>query len=171
MFEGSGADVVAVNLDPDFAHIATITHHGSRNFAVWTVDANGSRLDLVVNEIGSYSGVRPIDFRDRPAAFQIESDGEWTILVQALDKAPRWPDHSAGTGSAVLVVAPEAVQGLTTVTITHSGESNFVVWAYGDRNTDLLVNEIGPYSGKTILPAWAVAIEIEADGAWTMTTE
>lgn len=170
VFEGSGADVIAIDLDPDFAHTATITHNGSSNFAVWTIDANGSRLDLLVNEIGTYSGVRPIDFRDRPAAFQIEADGQWTVVVQALNKAPRWPDQSSGTGSTVLVIAPDAVRGLTTVAITHSGESNFVVWAYGARNSDLLVNEIGSYSGKTILPTWTVAIEIEADGAWAITT-
>jgi len=169
VFEGVGADVVALDLDPEFAHIATITHHGSRNFIVWTVDANGSRMDLVVNEIGTYSGVRPIDFRESPAALQIEADGAWTIVVQALEKAPRWPAQSSGTGSAVLVVDPSAVRGLTTVAITHSGESNFVVWAYGERNADLLVNEIGSYSGRTILPTWAIALEIEADGAWTIT--
>ena len=169
VFEGVGADVVALDLDPEFAHIATITHHGSSNFVVWTVDANGSRMDLVVNEIGNYSGVRPIDFQESPAALQVEADGAWTIVVQALEKAPRWPGQSSGTGSAVLVVDPGAVQGLTTVTITHAGDSNFVVWAYGGRNADLLVNEIGSYSGTTILPTWAVALEIEADGAWTIT--
>lgn len=168
-FEGFGADVITIDLDPDFAHIATITHTGSSNFVVWTIGADGSQLDLLVNEIGNYSGVRPVDFRDNPAALQIEADGGWRIVIQALNKAPRWPAQSAGTGSAVLVVDPGAVSGLTTVTITHSGESNFVVWAYGERNTDLLVNEIGSYSGRTILPSWALVLEIEADGAWTIT--
>lgn len=45
--------------------------------------------------------------------------------------------------------------GLTMVKITYKGSSNFVVHAYGDYQ-ELLVNEIGRYSGEVLLP----------DGRW-----
>jgi hypothetical protein len=57
--------------------------------------------------------------------------------------------------------------GLTTLKITHSGSSNFAVKAYGD-SSRLLVNEIGKYSGETLLPSGTVLLEVEADGNWTL---
>lgn len=40
--------------------------------------------------------------------------------------------------------------------------------AYASGGTDLLVNEIGNYSGETLLPDGTLVLEITADGAWTM---
>ncbi|HEY7223724.1 MAG TPA: hypothetical protein VH561_09065 [Micromonosporaceae bacterium] len=169
VFQGRGDKVVKLKLDTDYVHIAKITHSGSSNFAVWSLDADGSNLDLLVNEIGSYTGVRPIDIRDTPAALKIEADGSWKITIQVAQKAPRWTGNKSGTGSAVLLVDPAAASGMTTIKITHTGSSNFAVWVYGANDADLLVNEIGHYSGETILPSWAVLLEIEADGKWTVT--
>lgn len=165
-FSGRGDKILKLALTPDRFHIATFTHAGSSNFVVITVDSGGEQLDLVNNHIGKYSGTRPLDFREDPAALKIEADGAWTINVQAVQKAPAWTGKSAGRGDAVLLV-PSDAPGLNTVKITHKGRSNFVVKAYGDRS-DLLVNEIGNYTGETLLPGGTTVIEIEADGAWTL---
>lgn len=59
---------------------------------------------------------------------------------------------------------------LTTATITHRGDANFVVWAYGS-GRDLLVNEIGRYDEESLVPDGTFLFEIKADGACTMTLE
>ena len=52
-------------------------------------------------------------------------------------------------------------------TIRHGGSSNFVVSAWGS-SWDLLVNEIGNYSGTVRVPAGTVIFEVQADGNWTI---
>jgi hypothetical protein len=168
-FTGRGDKVVKLTLS-DRAHIAAISHSGGGNFIVTAVDASGEQLDLLANEIGKYSGVRPLDFEQTPAALKVETSGSWKIVVRTLDKAPRWPAAAgSGKGDAVVLVDQGASGDLATVKITHKGQGNFIVYAYGDRE-DLLVNEIGSYSGEVLLPGGTVAISIEAEGAWTMTS-
>ncbi len=64
-----------------------------------------------------------------------------------------------------------AIRDFATVKITHRGSSNFIVKAYTADSGELLVNEIGNYSGEQIMPAGTVLVEILADGAWTITPE
>jgi hypothetical protein len=41
------------------------------------------------------------------------------------------------------------------------------VWAYGDTQ-ELLVNEIGKYSGEQLMPVGTVLLEIQSDGTWSL---
>jgi len=166
VYEGRGSKVVRLKLADNHVHIATITHQGSSNFIVESVDSTGDMQDLLVNEIGRYSGVRPLDFEAAPTALKIDADGKWRIVVRVGQKAPMWSGKASGKGSAVLRINPDSVQTLPTVKFTHQGSGNFIVYAYGD-SQDLLVNEIGRYSGETLLPGGASFVEIQADGAWT----
>ena len=59
---------------------------------------------------------------------------------------------------------PGEAQGLR---ITNRGSDNFVVQTYGD-DGDLLVNEIGNYSGDIALGAGPELIQIQSDGHWTL---
>lgn len=168
VYQGRGDKVVRLKkLPDDQLHFAVISHRGSSNFVITSLDSDGEDIDLIVNEIGSYQGTRPLDFEDTPVALKVEADGSWKITVKALEKAPTWPTKSSGKGSAVLLARSGSTGGFSTAKLTHTGKSNFVVIAYGD-SSDLLVNEIGKYSGEVLLPSGTVAIVIEADGSWTM---
>lgn len=63
--------------------------------------------------------------------------------------------------------------GVYRIHFTHSGRSNFSIWAYdsnGDR--DLLVNDIGKYDGYVFFDGISpYSFEITADGTWTYTIE
>ncbi|MGY1617215.1 hypothetical protein ACI797_10770 [Geodermatophilus sp. SYSU D00691] len=146
------------------------THSGSSNFVVFSVNDQGQDIDLLVNEIGSYSGVLPLNFfeGEEAAALRIEADGDWSVTSAPLTAAPRWDGVAplTGQGAAVVWVAG-AAEGLTPVTLTHQGESNFAIFTIGD-NQDLLVNEVGAYSGQTLLPAGTLVPTIEADGPWSI---
>lgn len=69
--QGHGDDVVYY----DKGSKAAVTHHGDSNFSVLAYSDSGGR-DLLVNEIGNYRGVVPLD---TPALVQINADGDWTI--------------------------------------------------------------------------------------------
>ena len=45
------------------------------------------------------------------------------------------------------------------------------VFAHAVDGSELLINEIGRYRGETMLPDSTLLLEIEADGAWTITPQ
>ncbi|ATG51407.1 hypothetical protein CFK38_07610 [Brachybacterium vulturis] len=168
-FSGTGAEVVMLEPLGEDVFFATVTHHGSGNVALWSVDENGQDLDLMVNEIGSYEGQVALNFREDPAAIRVEADGDWTIELVHLGEAPRWDGDSAYEGSGDSIVIVDGVaDGLTPVTLTHDGESNFAIWAWGESYPDLIVNDIGAYDGTTLLPDGSMVLQVDADGTWTI---
>ena len=129
---------------------ARITNKGGDNFAVTTY-TGGEYGDLLVNEIGSYSGSVYIAAGiDR---LKVTSGGSWAIDVRPITTAKHWngDDALAGKGDAVVNLAGWP-SGITT--IKNKSSSNFAVTAYDQKGNylDLLVNEIGSYSGEVMLP-------------------
>jgi hypothetical protein len=170
---GHGNKVAKFKIPEDAPGIAVITNKGgSSNFTVEALDSSGGTNALLVNVIGAYSGTRLFDAGsgEHSVAFKIESDGNWTVRIQPVTSAPSWDGASQrkGKGDAVIQVSP-AVSGLTTAVIKHSGEENFVVTTYGPDGSDLIVNDIGAFSGEQQLADGTFLIEIEADGGWSIT--
>lgn len=163
--EGSGDDFFEFSVPGDQAAVLDITHDGSSNFAVLTYDADNERIDLLVNEIGSYRGRVPVNFLiDEEVAFiEITASGSWSIQTILLSALEFNFGNSAGTGDDVVAMEVSS----PTMDITHNGESNFAVLAWTD-SRDLLVNEIGPYQGTVRIPTGMVVFEINADGDWTL---
>lgn len=167
---GTGNAVPRFDIPEDSAAIAVISHTGAANFAVWAVDGAGAQTDLLVNTIGNYAGTVLFDESagSHTDAFDIEADGSWTITVKPVTEAFRWDGSEAlaGSGDDVAILEPPA-SGLKSTTVTHAGTGNFAIWAYGP-STDLLVNEIGNYSGEALLADGTFLLEITADGPWTI---
>ncbi|MEV7625077.1 hypothetical protein [Actinoplanes sp. NPDC089786] len=164
----SGRGTRTVKLKPlaeQYDHFAVISHRGSSNFAIWSVDSEGEEGRLIVNQVGTYRGARPIDLDDEPAALKVEADGSWKIVVKVMSKAPAWPRTTSGRGDQVLRIA--AADAGKTAAFTHKGRSNFVVQSYGE-TPDLLINEIGKYSREVPIPSGTTVVAIEGDGSWTM---
>lgn len=168
-YSGTGAEVVIIDPLGEGVFYATVTHDGSSNFALWSVDENGQDIDLLVNEIGDYDGDVALNFAEDPAALRVEADGAWSIDLVPLQEAPRWDGGAPfeGTGDSIVIVAGVA-DGLTPVTLTHDGESNFAIWAWGESYPDLIVNDIGAYDGTTLLPDGSLVLQVNADGNWTI---
>ena len=168
-FSGTGSEVVMLDPLGEDVFYAAVTHDGSSNIALWSVDENGQDIDLLVNEIGGYEGKVALNFGEDPAALRIDADGAWTIDLVHLAEAPRWDGEGVyeDRGDSVLIVDGVA-DGLTPVTLTHDGESNFAIWAWGESYPDLIVNDIGAYDGTTLLPDGTLVLQIDADGTWTI---
>jgi hypothetical protein len=148
--------------------LATISGHGSSsNFVVESLDSSLQEVDLLVNVIGSYSGTVLMDVQEgqETARLKIQYPGTWTVVLRPISAAPEFKTTAAGTGDRVFKYLGEA-QGLR---ITNRGSGNFIVTTYGDSG-DLLVNEIGNYSGEVALGAGPELIQIQSDGRWTLKT-
>jgi hypothetical protein len=179
---GSGLQLTnAVPLTQGLA-VFTFNHNGGGNFAIWLYQAStGERLDLLVNEIGPWTGRHAIEIPvSGDYVFEVTAGGDWAIEI--IQPTPlNWqsvnaPYEVSGAGSdVVLFVYLEP--GLRRVTATHDGSSNFAVWVYNSDASarDLLYNEIGPVNGSTGLEVgdggvYAV-FDITADGNWTLKVE
>lgn len=170
-YEGSGDSIQKIEL-PDGADsigVLTMNHQGTRNFAVWSLDANMERQDLLVNTIGGYKGTVLFDVRDadHTTALEITADGSWTATLHSL-KAIRAFDDTTVSGNGDDVILYGGAAGAAT--ITHDGERNFAIWQYGS-DTDLVVNKIGAYNGQVRWSAGPAVIAITADGEWNITVE
>lgn len=167
--KGRGDKVARFRIPEDAAAMASINYSGSGNFAVWTLDSSGDETDLLVNEIGSYKGRVLFDESGHSIAFKIEASGAWGITVNPIQKVPKWDGTEPRKGSSDDVVRlTRDTSPLATLKLSHRGAGNFAIWAYGSSGTDLLVNEIGRYSGEVLLGD-AFLFEIVADGDWQMT--
>jgi hypothetical protein len=125
--------------------------------------------DLLVNEIGSYAGwvyVEPWVNR-----LEITSSGSWTVEIRPIGSARKWTGEEpiSGKGDAVVMLSGHAA-GITT--IRNRGRSNFAIIAYSPEGDylDLVVNEIGSYSGEVMLPdadPMVLAIH-DVGGSWSL---
>jgi len=167
VIQGTGDSVQEITIpDGGQTGIATITHDGSGNFAVWALDSGLQQVDLLVNEIGSYQGTVLLP-ADGATALEITAGGNWIVEVKQVASAQTWDGTISGRGDNVVIYLGDT----GVAEITHNGESNFSVFSYpisDDGFADLLINEIGPYSGSVRFPGPAL-IEISADGDWSIT--
>jgi len=164
VYDGSGDDVIQI-AKPSTVNIAAFHYAGPSNFIVTGLDANQQRTGGLVNEIGAYDGVVPLDFLTGQATafFQIKASGPWHIEIRPLSTVRTFTTTIDGTGDEVVSYASKG--GITSM--THDGSSNFIVVAYTTTRTGL-VNEIGPYQGRVLLPTGPGVIEIKGDGHWTI---
>lgn len=172
VFNGSGANVIDFNLSSfDNVAFAKIENKGSSNFAVWMLDENNEQTDLLVNTIGNYSGFIPINllYSKTGSRMQIESSGAWNVIFFPLINLK--PDHTVSkskpysANSDDLLIIEDA-PALATFSTNATG--NFAVWALSESGTDLLVNDIAPYSGVVPIKADVVILVIHAEGTWTL---
>lgn len=167
-FNGNGDQVVTLSSPRDVA-VVSFDCRACRGNVVVKADS-----DLLVNEIGSYSG-RTIygqsggSTTEPLTRLQINAKGAWTLTVGGLSSA-RIVEATPVDGKGDDVVLIRSAKD--TASFTHSGKSNFAVIATSDdEGSDLVVNEVGKYSGTVILPVSggdSLLVSIQADGAWTM---
>jgi hypothetical protein len=152
--------------------LVQLSHQGASNFIVWAKDKNASRIDLVANNIGNYSGTILLNLNSQEVLnyFEITADGSWSVEVKGLKKAPNWKGKTySGFGDQVIELQ-KIFKGNTRLNLSHIGSGNFIVWTY-DKNgkrLDLKANEIGSYTGQKFLGSNVKYISVQSDGEWTI---
>nr|QNO52629.1 hypothetical protein MBLPMMNE_00036 [Methanosarcinales archaeon ANME-1 ERB6] len=158
--------------------IFRMTHDGDSNFAVWLLDDEGDKVDLLVNEIGEFDGSKAVGIKNQgDYILDISADGGWTITIEQPrpTSAPSVPKTLKGKGQQASEVF-YLDKGLARFEMTHSGDSNFAVWLLDDEGdkVDLLVNEIGEFDGSkavSISKGGIYLLSISADGNWEISIE
>ncbi len=161
-FTGRGDDVIDATVEP--ADILVIHYTGGSNFVVKAAN------ELLVNTIGSYDGTVLYAGNDPASSMEVTASGPWTISVKPVSGARTWaPVFGPLTGHGDdVVLIPDGVDSAMTVDITNTGQGNFAVWAWSDSNRDLLVNEIGNYSGGKRVASGTLVFEITSEGDWSI---
>ena len=132
-------------------------HREERGFDHRAIDQQGQASD---DHAGS---------DEQTTRLQITSSGEWYIEIRPLSTARRVsvPGTIEGASDDVVIIDGEP----DTALIRGNPDSrHFAVIAYGDRY-NLLVNTTDPYDGRVIVARDAVVLEVNAEGAWTITFE
>lgn len=173
-YSGSGDEVLKIT-KPNGASqpaIVTATHKGSGHFAIWSLDKNLEKNDLLVNTIGEYKGTTLLDAvtfdqEVRSTHLDISANGAWAIAIRGLGAARAMGSNvTTGASDDVLRWTGKAV----TARIKHNGSGHFGVWARESNGDylDLLVNEIGEYNGTVVVPSGTRLVTVEGDGTWSI---
>lgn len=161
-FAGSGDMVIEVDITQ-----AAIVSFTCADCSGNTVLKTNGRESLLVNTIGPYSGANLINLNEGSATTQliIESEGNWTVVVDDVTTAPAFDKSASGTGDSVVIFTGS----FDAAAITNDASGNFVVKAYGEGNwSPLIVNTIGAYSGTVEMSAPAV-VQVNSEGNWSIT--
>ena len=172
VYKGTGDDVIKIDKPQDKPVLLKISAPEEEGqFAVISHDADNNMLDVLVNTIGAYSGTIGLDLNGKStASLEVKASGPWTITLADVSTAPelKVPGSISGEGDSVVRLA----SGATTLTIQGGKENiNFAVILYGGLFPDLLVNEIGAYSGKVPVSKDGGYLAITATGPWTIKAE
>lgn len=169
-YRGEGDDVIRIPVTSK-PSIVKATHAGESNFIVWAFNSRGKQAALVANAVGDYKGTRAFNVirAEKVRSLEVSADGAWTIQVLPISRARYWAINAKGAGADVLRLTSPTTAARR-LTIRHSGESNFIVWALDERGryVKLLANRIGDYRGRVLLPVGTRYASIEADGAWSI---
>lgn len=168
---GSGVEILPNPLAP--ATLVRITHEGGGDvFSVVAETAEGERIEELVYRFGQYDGrvLSGLGSGDEAEVLVIRATGAWTIQTEPLTEAILWLDTStefSGIGDDVILVATDLP--LTIAEISHQGEANFQVYAYGeDARRYTLVNDIGDHNGTYRFTAGSMFVTVTADGPWSI---
>ena len=157
--------------------IFTLSHSGSRNFAIWLMDSNGNNVDLLVNTVGQFNGSKAVGIDSAgPYLLNITADGVWSVNITQprVSTAPVTTNFSnSGQQASQLFYLSK---GLHVFQLTHDGSRNFAIWLMdkNGNNVDLLVNTIGTFNGSKAVGIDSDGIyllNITADGNWTVSIQ
>lgn len=161
---GSGNKVVSDIQLGSGIYTVHFKHTGRRNFIVHSYDKDGNK-GYLVNTIGNYDGTVLLT-GDSPIMLNIDADGSWSYTIDKLSTTAE--TSFSGTGDTITPIFSSSEKIWT---FHHTGSRNFIVWLYTSDGRDLIVNDIGDYSGEQVvqIPAGSAAFfEITADGNWSI---
>lgn len=163
-FKGSGDDVIT-DIYVDSGSIIKFVCADNRHKSVKA--HHDDTYELLLNETKPYSGITfLVDCYDTYVDFEINASSDWTLEIYELGSTST--DSFSGNGD---YVTPMFYASSNVYEIQYSGERHIAVKGYyDDFDYDLLVNEIGSYSGKVYFtPKNKVAFfTIETVGEWSI---
>lgn len=170
--EGQGDGRVAFNIPQGAAALARISNRGSGRFHVQTLTAQDAPDQVLVDMTGDYDGLLLFDALtgQHSTAFDVQSGGAWTIVVEPVGLAPSWSGQVPLTGSGDDVALLDATaDGTTGIRIQHLGQGPITVLAYtSNGELDQLAGVVGPLDETDVVPAGTICFQVRAVGRWSL---
>jgi hypothetical protein len=165
---GTSDQVVALTFPSSTPALLHATFQGSENFIVHEINGLGLQGELLVNTVGSYDGVTPVNFLTSEGAtkLQIQGQGPWTITLSPIATAPRVqsPGTYSANGDAIVAISGSPTTGV----FNYTGAENFIVHAVTSNQESIVVNEIGAFNGTEVMPTGTVLLIVKASGPWSV---
>lgn len=164
-YSGTTDDVISVDILSGTKIIEFSCPTCQGNVIVWGLSVEGYP-DLLVNEIGTYSGrvvLGLTDYSDvRYTEIEVQARGAWQLAVTDTSTARQVWRTAAGVGDDVVnITAPGRVAAFS-----HHGSSNFmVVSRQPGEFADFVVNEIGTYWGRKVMSTPSL-VQVRSSGSW-----
>lgn len=163
-YSGTGSTVLEIPADLA-SSIVVATHKGQNRFVIDTVGEDGNIIDTLVDATGPYSGTTANGkLLGTPKRISILTDGEWTLNLASMSDAPTLSSGQQVIGDAVVRIDPQRAAFLT---FTNVGEGNFVVYGMKGASSNLIVNEIGPYTGSVPNSGYRM-LAVKSNGTWSV---
>ncbi|HHU37951.1 MAG TPA: S-layer homology domain-containing protein [Propionibacterium sp.] len=156
--------------------VATIKHSTSSTatFQAWTIDSGQKDIGPIVGKSGSYEGTVGMTSSGPGGrsvrGLRFAASGSWTVSLRGVEAMPQLPASGSHNGSGDQVVRVDNARGRA-VTLAHSSGGTFIVMVMDVAGTWLAlpVEVSGTHSSSYTIPNNAYAVEVVADGAWSIT--
>jgi hypothetical protein len=165
-FKGLGSSSVEM-AKWDGPAVARITCTCDQIFSVASYNAQGVPVDVLVDTMGNYTGMVPIDFESGKYStrLQITASGSWEITVLPMSEVPvvKLPGYYQGDGDVVLALSggtPDSVAVDAT-----GAKGRFTLWTF-NVNMDLKFNESAPYQGTKLIDPASRYLIVRTTGPW-----
>ncbi len=150
----------------------SLSHHGGGHFAVWLLDSDGERVELLVNKSGLFHGTKLVKIpRQGTYLCDVSADGPWDVLVAPPMELEQMSHIRGGAQAGSDLIRFSG--GLRIFRLRHEGAGHFAVWLLDRRgeHVELLANKPGHFDGSKAvkLVAGVYALDVSADGAWNIT--
>lgn len=170
VYEGVGSQVLDVELPaPGAPALASITYSSEqdwRHFSLWAFDEEYRPLGLLVHELGSFTGLVPVDLAEGGAVTSylgVDAAGAWTIRIDPLSSARRVDGEVRGSGPDLFLYTGDT----TVARVTNQSDGRFALRSVDGRSPGLLVDQIGVFESDVVLPGHRLVV-IQAQGAWIL---
>jgi len=168
VYTGSGDKKFEITLPdgPGVLAVADMTHSGAGGFWVTGYNSDNGTIGGLVSANGPYDGTVMLNslFDEDTASLEVLADGAWSVTVRSIDTVETLDGPYSGDHDTVFKY--EGPGG--TASSTHGGESNFIIWSFGEPRKQLVENEIGVFSGTAEFQPGPTYVAVVADGPWTL---
>lgn len=163
-FTGTGSSVLAVPAELARSMVSA-SYTGAGPFSVSTLGDDGNAIDVLVDAEGPYTGVTAAGKAlGEPKMISIVADGDWSITLSSMSDAPAVASGQQVIGDAVVSIDPKRAASLA---FANTGEGNFVVYGIKGASSNLIVNEIGSFSGEVPNAGYRM-LAVKSNGTWSV---
>ncbi len=140
-----------------------------RHFSLWAFDDEYRQLGLLVHELGSFTGIAPLDLSEEGTVTSylgVDAAGAWSIQIDPLSSARHVGGLVQGSGPDTFLYTGET----TVATVTSQSDGRFALRSADGRSPGLLVDQIGVFEREVVLPGHQLVV-VQAGGAWILSPQ